>query len=266
MFSQIAQLLENIPQYLGEAVVGFIALILAGLILAYFSSKYFSRIAEVTRVKGILFEKKLPIYKNIFSQLDAMNQLRMFKHEEVEAFVKEVKEAGLNFSESPTYAVAEVFTDHKNMRETLLKLDTYISENRIYYDDEVYKQLQTFQNYIIAYLRFYTIYYQAAKQYGIDEKYIDKVAQALFTSLGLVLTEDLTEQIINVQNAIRKSLNQVKLEFREAPTYDYAFYNDPDGFIRSELKSSLIFSKNNQIQKLIYSFTAMTLIGKSDFF
>lgn len=266
MHNQITHFVESIPQYIGEAVVGFIALIFAGLILAYFSSKYFSRISEVTRVKGILFEKKLPIYKSIFSQLDNMNQLRMYKHETVEILIKEIKDAGLDFSEKPTYAIADFFTDYKKLQKTLLKLDAYISENRIYYDDEVYKQLLIFQNYINPYLHFYAIYENAVKQYIEDETRIEKVAQVLYTALGLVLTDDFAEQIIKVQNTIRKSLNQVELEFRKMPTYDYAYYKDREGFVMSNLKDSIVFTKNEEIQMLITTFAAIALLNKNESF
>lgn len=261
MYNYITHLLESIPQYMGEAIVGFVTITIAGLIVGYLSSKYFAHIAEKTRVEGILYEKRIPIYKEIFSRLDNMNQLRTIKHENIAAILSLIDRTGIKVSKRASYQVAGIFTDHAMMREDILALDRYISENRLYYDEEVYKQLLVFQNYIVPYLHFYAIYYEAVTSFTDDEVIIDKAAQLMYTALGVILSEDLGEQVLNTLDVIRVSLNSVDFKRRKMPRYDYSFFNDKNEFIMSHLLKTVVFTRNHEIQELITLFATQAIVA-----
>lgn len=264
MHKQVIQLLDSIPQYMGEGIVGLATIIIAGLIVGYFSSKYFSRISEITRVEGLLFEKKIPIYKEIFSRVELMNQLQSIQGDNIEGILTIINEAGFEIPVTRSYQIAEIFLDFEKMRTTFLDIDQYIAENRLYYDDDVYKQLLIFQNYIIVYVRIYTMYYETVTDFGADKKKINAIAQSMFTALGIVLHDDFAEQTYNVINCIRKSLNNVTLERRKTPRYDNNFFNDNKEFIMSNLLKSSALIQSVKINKLIATFVGLALLAEEE--
>lgn len=245
---------------MGEAIVGLVTLVVVGLILGYFSSKYFARSNEITRIEGLLFEKKTPIYKEIYSRVELMNQLHSIKHGKIKHILDLVDDAGFSIQEKSSYQIAEIFTDHEKMASTFIDIDKYIAENRLYYDEEVYLQLLLFQNYIIAFNRFHVVYREAVVDYKIDKELLDEIEHSMFIALGIVLFDDFAQQIDNVLKCLRKSFNNVSLKRRKVPRYDYEFFNDDNEFLLSHLKKSIVLSERDKIIKLITSFVSMAIL------
>lgn len=260
MYNNIIQFFDSIPQYMGEAIVGLVTLVVVGLILGYFTSKYFARINEITRIEGLLFEKKTPIYTEIYSRVEGMNQLHSIKHGKIKHILELVDDAGFSIQERSSYQIAEIFTDHEKMASMFLDIDKYIAENRLYYDEEVYLQLLLFQNYIIAFNRFHVIYSEAVADYKIDKDVLHGVERSMFIALGIVLFDDFAQQIDNVLKCLRKSFNNVSLKRRKVPRYDYEFFSDDKGFMVSHLKESVLLSERDKIMKLITSFVSMAIL------
>ena len=260
MYNYIIQFLDSIPQYMGEAIVGLVTLVAVGLILGYFTSKYFARINEITRIEGLLFEKKTPIYKEIYSRVEGMNQLHSIRHSKLKHILELVNDAGFPIQEKSSYEIAAIFTDYEKMTSTFLDIDKYIAENRLYFDEEVYLQLLLFQNYIIAFNRFHVIYSEAVADYKIDKDVLHGVERSMFIALGIVLFDDFAQQIDNVLKCLRKSFNNVSLKRRKVPRYDYEFFSDDKGFMVSNLKKTQLLSENEKIMKLITSFVSMTIL------
>lgn len=245
---------------MGEAIVGLVTLVVVGLILGYFSSKYFARISEITRIEGLLFEKKTPIYKEIYSRVELMNQLHSIKHGKIKHILDLVDDAGFSIQEKSSYEIAAIFTDYEKMASTFIDIDKYIAENRLYYDEEVYLQLVLFQNYIIAFNRFHVVYREAFADHSNDKEILDGIEQSMFVALGIVLFDDFAQQIDNVLKCLRKSFNNVSLKRRKVPRYDYEFFSDDKGFMVSNLKKTQLLSENEKIMKLITSFIALAIV------
>lgn len=260
MYNNIINFFDVIPQYMGEAIVGLVTLIIVGLILGYFSSKYFARINEITRIEGLLFEKKTPIYEEIYSRVELMNQLHSIRRSKIKHILELINDAGFPIQEKSSYQIAEIFTDSDKMASTFLDIDKYIAENRLYFDEEVYLQLLLFQNYIIAFNRFHVIYSEAVADYKIDKDVLHGVERSMFIALGIVLFDDFAQQIDNVLKCLRKSFNNVSLKRRKVPRYDYEFFSDDKGFMVSNLKKTRLLSENEKIMKLVSSFVSMAIL------
>ena len=260
MYDYIIQFFDSIPQYMGEAIIELVTLVVVGLILGYFSSKYFARINEITRIEGLLFEKKTPIYKEIYSRVEGMNQLQSIRQSKIKHILELVNDAGFPIQEKSSYQIAEIFMNYEKMSSTFLDIDKYIAENRLYYDEEVYLQLLLFQNYIIAFNRFHVVYREAVADVTNDKKLLDGIERSMFIALGIVLFDDFAKQIDNVLKCLRKSFNNVSLKRRKVPRYDYEFFSDDKGFMVSNLKKTQLLSENEKIMKLITSFVSMGIL------
>lgn len=259
MCSLIILFFDSMPQYIGESIVGLITVVIAGLIVGYFSSKYFARINEIARVEGLLFEKKIPVYKEIYALVELMNQLQSIRHNKMTHILEMIDLAGFSIQDKASYQVAGVFMDYKEMISKFLDIDKYIAENRLYYDEDVYLQLLLFQNYIIVFNRFHVVYREAVSDCTNDEELMDRVEQSMFIALGIILFDDFAEQTSNVLSCLRNSLNNVSLKRRNVPRFDYKFFNDHNEFMLSHMKKSMILNENDKIMKLITSFVSMTI-------
>lgn len=260
MYSQITSFFDSIPQYMGEAIVGLVTLIIAGLIVGYFSSKYFARISEIARIEGLLFEKKIPVYQEIYTRLELMNQLQSIRHNKVNHILEMINSAGFSIQDKASYQVAGTFLDYKGMISNFLDIDKYIAENRLYYDENVYLQLLLFQNYIMVLNRLHVVYREAVSEHINDEELIDRVEQLMFNALGITLFDDFAQQISNLLSSLRNSLNNVSLKHRKVPRFDYKFFNDDNEFVLSYLKKSVVLRETDKLMKLITSFVSLALV------
>ena len=261
MFEKAIYFFNSIPQYIGEGLLGLLVTVSGGLIVGYFSSNYFSRISEVTRVEGLLLEKKIPIYKEIYSRAENLNQMMSYQHSDLKLIIEQIKECGFDFTERRSYQVNEIFKDANLCCDTVLELDKYIAENRIYYNDDIFKQLLIFQNYIIFYNRFRVIYREGVYEMrkDIDHNTLVKIENSMFLALGLVLSEDFSQQVSDVIKCLRRNINNVSLKNRTPVDYTYEYFNGENSFIMKGLKESVLIKERSKIKELLTKFCCIAI-------
>lgn len=263
MLEKIIFFFNSIPPYIGEGIIALVITIFGGLIVGYFTSKYFARASEIIRVEGLLLEKKITIYKAIYSRVEALNQLTSLNYTEVAPILKIIKEKGFPISEERNYQLPEIFLNSGKFCKTVLELDEYIAENRLFFDEAVFQQLLIFQNYIIVYNRFHVIYTEGI-QIGtteVDNKIVNKVENGMFIALGIILSDDFLKQTTDLLSSLRYSINNISLKRRKVPNYSYEYFNDENSFLMQRLKDTAIIKEREKITMLISDFCALAVIG-----
>jgi hypothetical protein len=263
MLEKIIFFFNSIPPYIGEGIIALVITIFGGLIVGYFTSKYFARASEIIRVEGLLLEKKITIYKAIYSRVEGLNQLISLNYTEIAPILKIIKENGFSISEERNYQLPKIFLNSGKFCRTVLELDEYIAENRLFFDQAVFQQLLIFQNYIIFYNRFHVIYTEGIQleTTEVDNEIVNKVENGMFIALGIILSDDFLKQTTDVLSSLRDSINNISLKRRKVPNYSYEYFNDENSFLMQRLKDTAIIKEREKITMLISDFCALAVIG-----
>lgn len=260
MLSEISTFLQELPPYIGQGLMSILVTICAGIVLGYVTSKVFIKRDELTRIQGVLLEKKIPIYKEIFQRVENFNNLVEHNENSAALALRMLEEAGF---EKPKFIhLPSLFDNPDNLKDTFLDFDRYATENKIYFDEDVAKEVFIFQNYIITCVRLHTIFQEQLDMYRIsrDEKVL-AVKHQLFIALGMILMDDLFRQTQKLSVSIRNSLNNRSFNHRVAPTYRYDDLNASEGLLHQALHDSVIISEHDKIHLLITKAAALALIA-----
>jgi len=196
-------------------------------------------------------------------RVEALNQLTSLNYTEVAPILKIIKEKGFPISEERNYQLPEIFLNSGKFCKTVLELDEYIAENRLFFDEAVFQQLLIFQNYIIVYNRFHVIYTEGI-QIGtteVDNKIVNKVENGMFIALGIILSDDFLKQTTDLLSSLRYSINNISLKRRKVPNYSYEYFNDENSFLMQRLKDTAIIKEREKITMMISDFCALAVIG-----
>ena len=232
MLDKISQFINSLPDYIGQGILGIIVTVVTGLVLGYITSKYFTRKDELTRIEGLLLEKKIPIYKEIFKRLESLNNQVEYTPANCSMALQIMQECEIK---RPKYLHSpQILENSDEMRKTFLAIDQYATENKIFFDDDVASAMLVFQNYI---------------------------EHQMMIALGLILSEDLFQQTQKVTTTIRNSLNNLSFNHRVAPTYRYEDFNDPESSLFKELLQTKAFAEREKIITLITHFVSIGLLA-----
>lgn len=144
----------GVPQFMWSGVFTLLTTLIAGLIIAYFTSTFLKKKEERTRIAGIIVEKRLSSEQKILNYLETnlvkeeINKENSCFFDEVIGELLERLDIGAPYENAPQYA--KVFLTHKNFEEFFTGYEKIFSENRLWLDEKVRKQLVFMQMYFSA--------------------------------------------------------------------------------------------------------------------
>lgn len=258
----VVKWIEILPDYIGKGIVQLIVATVGGLIVGYFASSVFARKSETIAVKGAQLKRRHKTYEEFASKLELLQEMVLIPNEIHEQALKMLEDAGVCVASSTSNQIFKIFDIPQNLTEAILDTDRYISTHRIQFDDEVNLQSIRFQNYFITIRRLLTLYEEQFVNVHIDlgNRYVQAGERVLSAALGILLKDDLTNQINAMSAALRKSLDNPIFSYRSDIQHSYEYYNDENGPIVGYLKDSVLLSKNVEIQQLIAEAIGMAML------
>lgn len=253
--------MANVPDYIWEGVIQCVSTLLSAGVVAWLTSLVFKRKDELTRVEGVLLEKKLDIYKHLYSKSMDMLELRQLAEGDVALALHELDKVGLK---RPEYLHVPTFmTDSEKMYQTILGFDRLTTENKMYYDDYSAIPVIVLQNYLTFFTRFHVMFVQALQDEGVKiTDVVKRVENQMFLALGLLLCYEIGNQVEKLQNALQNSVNNLTLKHRQLPRYDAKMYLDPQGPIMKEMSSTILLQEREKIQELVTNFVVIAMVGE----
>jgi len=258
MLEYLLQLINSLPEYIGQGIFGIIITVIAGTILGIITSGYFYRKDELTRIEGLLLEKKILLYKDIFGRVESLNNLVKYEPINCNVALEMMKNCNIELPQS--LHCPKVFEDADEMRKTFLEIDKFATENKLFYDNDVAYAMFIFQNYLLCFIRFQVMFREQIEHHGKSmNKDICAVEHQLMLSLGFMLKDDLFLQTQKVSFVIRNSINNLSFSHRIAPTYRYEDFNNSESSILKELSQTKVIAEKEKITNLITNFVSIGL-------
>lgn len=255
------EIMQSAPDYVREGLFHVLVLGISTIVVAIVTSWIFKRKDELTRVEGVLLEKKLDIYRQISDRLLAFENLHQLNEKEIAMAKHLIEESGLqmpNFYHIPSFMVDGV----DKMYDQLMEFDKFVTENRMYYDDYTAWPIFVLQNYNMFFVRFHAMFRDAITAEGCKmTDNVQKVEADMFRAIGLLICQEWGLKIEKVCEALQTSVNNLTLSHRKKPLYDYHTLQDPNGPMMQEIKDSILMLEREKFMLLITSYVAIGLIA-----
>lgn len=259
----IIDLINQCPEYIGKGIVQLLVLTVGGILVAWITTKVFGRRSEINAVEGALLKRKFDIYEELNGKLEAMKAAVIIPTDVHHAAVKLLTEEGVGFNPINSNQLLTIFTSPKDLTDCFLEIDKYIVSKKLYYDNNVMIQTLRFQNYFATYRRLLVLYEEQFVNANIplDKEEVVAAERILTVCIGMMLQDELIEQIDKVIGTMKQSFNNLSFTHRGQIKYTYEFFNSPDGPILGELKNTRILSKNDEITRVVTKAIALGMAG-----
>ena len=259
----IIEVINRCPEYIGKGIMQLLILTLGGVIVAWITTLVFGRKSEINAIEGALLKRKMDIYEELSGKLEVLKAAVVIPSDVHDAAVKMLQEEGIAFNPINSNQLLSIFDSPKQLTEAFLEIDKYIASKRLYYDNDVMIQTMCFQNYFAVYRRLLVMFEEQFVDAGIplDKKEVAAAERVLTVELGIVLQEELVEQMDKVIATMKQSFMNLNFNHRDQIEYNYDFFNNPDGPIMGELMNTKIMMMREDITTIVTKAAAMGMAG-----
>ena len=259
----IVDAINQCPDYIGKGIMQLIILTLGGVFVAWITTLVFGRKSEINAVEGALLKRKMDIYEELSGKLEALKAAVVIPSDVHDAAVKMLQEEEIAFNPINSNQLLSIFDSPKQLMEAFLEIDKYMASKRLYYDNDVMIQTMCFQNYFAVYRRLLVMFEEQFVDAGIplDKKEVAAAERVLTVELGIVLQEELVEQMDKVIATMKQSFMNLNFNHRDQIEYSYDFFNNPDGPIMGELMNTKIMMMREDITTIVTKAAAMGMAG-----
>lgn len=261
----IIDIINQCPEYIGKGIMQLLVLTLGGVLVAWISTLVFGRKSEINAVEGALLKRKMDIYEELSGKLEALKAVVMIPENVHEAAMKMLKEEDAAFNPINSNQLLRIFDSPVELTETFLALDKYIAAKKLYYDNDVMIQTLRFQNYFAVFRRLLVMFEQEFVNAGIslDEQEVASAERILAAELGMLLQDELVEQIDKLMATMKQSFINLNFNHREQIEYNYDFFNSPEGPIMGDLVDTKILQEREKITNIVTKAVALGMAGST---
>ena len=254
---------NSVPEYVGEGVLTCVLTIVSALIVGWVTARYFMRRDELTRVEGILLEKKIPIYEHISQQLIAMNALWALDPIYAMPAVEALKKHGVECHGQ--YQIHQMLLDPQEFRRIFLDFEKYTMDKKLYFDEANTLPIIVLTNYLALINQLGVHFEHELERLGVQiDDEIRNIEKQLYATVGLLLKEDIAQQIAVVDSAIMNSLQNLTLNHRKQPQYDYHMFIDPNGPVMRGIAGTALSQQKDLVNALLLDYISMTILLKQN--
>lgn len=259
----IIDAINQCPEYIGKGIVQLFVLTLGGVVVAWITTLVFGRKSEINAVEGALLKRKMDIYEELGGKLEVMKEAVIIPSEVHESALKMLREENVAFNPINSNQLLSIFDSPQKLSDAFLEIDKYIASKKLYYDNEVMLQTMRFQNYFAIFRRLLVMFEEQFIDVGIplDKKEVLVAERVLTAELGIMLQDELIEQMDKVVASMKQSFMNLNFDHREQIEYNYDYFNSPDGPIMGELMNTKIMIQRDVITSVVTKAVALGMAG-----
>ncbi len=263
VINTIIDAINQYPEYIGKGIMQLLVLTMGGVFVAWVTTLVFGRKSEINAVEGTLLKRKMDIYEELGGKLEALKSIVIIPESIHETAIKMLKNEGVAPNLINSNQLLRIFDSPKELTETFLALDKYIVSKKLYYDNDVMIQTLRFQNYFAIFRRLLVMFEQEFVNAGIslEKKEVASAERIMMAELGMLLQNELVEQIDKLITTMKHSFSNLNFNHREQIEYNYDFFNSPEGPIMGNLIDTKILKEREKITALVTNAVAMGMAG-----
>jgi hypothetical protein len=204
----------GLPQFMWEGIFNIIITLGAGLIIAFVTTFYLKKKDEITRVAGVILEKRVNSEQEILDFLEDLAFHKELHNGKEKEWLTLLKEYELTLPHEPHLQYSDVFSSVDKFREFFRDFERIITTNKLWMGKKVRFHLALMQGYfswINALLVSITrIPLPADKK--LSEEDIDKLSTTLLLQVAITLDHEISGFLAELETLIVDSIYKLDLK------------------------------------------------------
>lgn len=206
----------NTPEFIWNRIFDVLQVILAGGLVAWFVSHYLNKKDEVTRVKGVLLEKRLSTYElmmDLISSLYRKKEIEVSENDQI--LLNELFKIEILFYEE----IFIIFEDKVKFFQKVKLLEKQLRINSIYLDPEVEKVFNLLIDYLnnIENIINWAEQLEFKNEHKLSMKELNKKQNRFINLLAIIIKKDIIFFYVKIEETITNKLYNLKLETKINP-------------------------------------------------
>lgn len=201
------------PLFLWQGLVSFASLLIAGLLVAFFTTFYLKRKDESIRVAGIILEKRVNAQHEILRYIeDSSQKLEMVQP--VSSVIKDLMEEYLlPLPYAPHIQYADIFSSLKKYRAFFHQYEELFAKHKLWLDLKVRHQMLLMNAYFSAINASLVVFNRIPLPAGIilTRKEIDELSEQLLLILGAALDAEFNDLLMDLEVLMVNSIYKLDL-------------------------------------------------------
>lgn len=204
----------GLPQFMWEGIFNIIVTLGAGLIIAFVTTFYLKKKDEVTRVSGVILEKRINSEQEILDYLEKLsNHLELHNGKEKEWYLL-LKEHDLNLPYGTALQYSDVFSSVEKFHDFFKGFEEIIANKKLWMDKKVRYHLALMQGYFswINALLIGITRVPLPDDKKLTKEDLEKLSGVLLLQAGITLDNEINGLLAELETLIVDSVYKLDLE------------------------------------------------------
>lgn len=223
----------------------------AGLIITFVTTFYLKKKDEVTRVAGLILEKRVNSYKDILDFFDSLSQHIQLNNGKEEEWYQLLRNMDFNLPHGKLLQYSDAFSSPEKFQSFFNGLELVITNNKLWLDDKVIRHLNLMQGYFaqINAIRVLMRRIPPPPNETLTEEEWKKSDQLLLLQLGIVLDNEINALLVELEVLLVDSIYRLRLKRPKKSLTRNGFLNKDMILMVRKLNSSILGrKKKSQVQ------------------
>lgn len=235
----------GLPSFMWEGIFNIAVALGAGLIIAFVTTFYLKKKDEVTRVAGLILEKRVNSYKDVLDFFDSLSQkMELNNGKEAEWYLL-LRNMDFELPHGKRLQYSDAFSTPEKFQSFFNGLELIITNNKLWFDKKVIWHLNLMQGYFaqINALRVLMRRIPAPPGETLTEEDWNKADGLLLLQLGIVLDNEINALLAELEVRLVDSIYRLNLKRPKKALARNGFLNTDMLLIIRELTRSLLDRK-----------------------
>lgn len=204
----------GLPQFMWEGIFNIVVALGAGLIIAFVTTFYLKRKDEVTRVEGVILEKRVNSMQEILDYLESLSFHRELHNGKEKEWYAVLRSFDLSLPNGPHLQYSDVFSSLEKFRTFFKEFEEVIAKNKLWMDEKVRFHLQLMAGYFswINALLVGIARIPLPEGVELSEEDINKLSNTLLLQVGITLDAEVNGLLAHLETLMVSSIYKLDLK------------------------------------------------------
>jgi hypothetical protein len=242
----------GLPQFMWEGIFNIVVTLGAGLIIAFVTTFYLKKKDEVTRVAGLILEKRVNSYKDVLDYFDKLSQHMQLRNGKEKEWYVLLQNMRFELPHGMLLQYSDAFSTPEKFQSFFNGLELVVTNNKLWFDKKVIIHLNLIQAYFaqINSLRVLMKRIPAPPGEMITEEEWERADQLLLLQIGIVLDNEINALLAKLEVLLVDSVYHLNLKRPKKSLTRNGFLNTDMLSIIRELDQSLLGKKKEDFLML----------------
>lgn len=243
----------GLPSFMWEGIFNIAVALGAGLIIAFVTTFYLKKKDEVTRVAGLILEKRVNSYKDILDFFDSLSQHMQLNNGKEEEWYQLLRNMDFDLPHGKLLQYSDAFSSPEKFQSFFNGLELVITNNKLWLDNKVIRHLNLMQGYFaqINAIRVLMRRIPPPPNETLTEEEWKKADQLLLLQLGIVLDNEINALLAELEVLLVDSIYRLKLKRPRKSLTRNGFLNKDMILMVRKLNSSILGRKKEDFLMLV---------------